>query len=242
MTKVVFMGEKPLAKKCLQYLRRLKDVEILGVCTRKPTKNVWWGEQVVRKYCIAKGIPIIERKKILEFEEVDVIISVLYPFVIEKEILDKAKIAAVNLHQAPLPHYKGCNSVSHAIMNGEKEYGVTLHLMNEELDSGDIIERKMFPINDDITARELYELADKYCFEVFRRNIKNILRGEFRTFKQEKHIKSHIYPRNSLQNKQVDLSWPPEKIYNFVRGLDFPPFEKAYIMVGDKKIYLSTRS
>jgi len=235
------MGEKPLSKKCLQYLINNFRIKIIGVCTREKTTNIWWKKQVLREYCKKNNIPLIKKEKILDIENIDVLISVLYPFIIEKEILNKAKIASVNLHQAPLPHYRGCNSVSHAIINGEKKYGITFHLMSEKLDSGDIIERKMFDINEKITAYELYEKANKVCFDVFKRNIKNVISGKFKTYKQENNIKSHIYPRNSLENKEVNLLWDSKKIYNFVRGLDFPPFESAYIKTEKGKIYLSTK-
>jgi len=239
--RILFMGEKPLGYRCLVLLHDLPNVQVIGVCTRKESK-VWWGEQKVRKFSQEKGIPIITRKAILDLERVDLIVSVLYPFIIEKEILDKAEIAAINLHQAPLPEYRGCNSASHAIINGEPTFGGTLHLMSRELDRGDVIEKRTFPIPDGVTARELYEMNDENCFSMFADNIEKILDNNYIAVPQDPNAPSRVYARDSMADKRVDLNWPFERIWNFTRGCEFPPFEPAYIEQDGRRIYLVTKT
>lgn len=238
---VIFMGEKRLGFDCLKYLYQMENVNILAICTRKET-NVWWGKQYVREFAKKEGIPIVRKRDIPKYDHIDFIMSVLYPFIIEKEIIKKAKIATINLHQAPLPEYKGCNATSHAIINGEKYFGGTLHLMTEDLDSGDIIEKRTFRIDDKLTAKELYELNDTNCLNIFKDHIKKVLDNSFNTSPQDKNIKSYIYTRDSLKNKMIQLDWPMEKIWNFVRGNEFPPFEPAYINYNGRKICLLTKT
>ncbi len=237
---VVFMGEKPLGHRCLKYLSSIEQVKIVAICTRKK-EMVWWGEQHVRQYAKENDIQILKRRDILDIENVDLVISVLYPYIIEDDIIGKASIAAINLHQAPLPEYKGCNSASHAIINGEKRFGGTLHLMTKELDSGSIIEKRMFDIDDSITAKELYEQNDMNCFNIFKDNIRNILANEFSRTPQDKLIKSHLYGRDSLKEKRIELDWPFERIWKFVRGNEFSPFESAFIESNGRRIYLTTK-
>jgi methionyl-tRNA formyltransferase len=242
MKNIVFMGEKPLALKCLKHLLTFNEVNLLGICTRKKTDGVWWGEQVLREYCEQKNIPIIKRKNILKLKQVDIIFSILYPFIIGKEIIDKAEYGAFNLHGGPLPRYKGCNSVSHAIMNDEKIFGPTLHFMSPELDSGDIIEIGHVEITNEMTAKELYDKTSILSFELFKKHLPSILEGKVESTPQDHNAEYFIYARDSLDNKEVDFNWPERKIYNFIRALEFPPFEKAYIIVDNNKIYLSTKT
>ena len=241
MRRVVFLGEKPLGHECLQVLLRRTDVEVVAVATRAPRQEVWWGRQMVRQLAEQRGVPVVRRAELVDFGHVDFLISVLYPFTVEPEILAMAGVAAVNLHQAPLPEYRGCNCASHAILNGERVWGATLHLMSPELDSGPIIEKRCFPIPDDITARELYDANDVNCLEVFRENLDSLLDASFTLTPQSRAAPTRIYARDSLRDKEADVSWPAEKLDRFVRAMDFPPFEPAYLLNGDKKIYLTTR-
>jgi len=176
----------------------------------------------------------------LKLSDVDFIISVLHPRILQKEILDKARIAAVNLHQAPLPEYKGCNSGSHAIMNGDTYFGATLHVMTEDVDDGEIIERRTFAIDDKITAKELYALTNTCCLEIFKDRIGDIINNCFETYPQGIR-RTKTYFRDSLQKREADFNWPSKRLWNFVRALDFPPFEGAYIQCGVNRIYLRTR-
>ena len=240
MRRVVFLGEKPLGHQCLRVLLDRDDVEIVAVATRAPRRDVWWGRQRVRELAEERGVPIVGRTEILALERVDFLVSVLYPFVIEPEILATARVAAVNLHQAPLPEYRGCNGASHAIINGEREWGGTLHLLSAELDRGDIIEKRCFAIAEGVTARELYDVNDANCIEIFRDNIGAILDAGFTATPQDPSAPSRTHARDSLVDKRADPSWPEAKLARFVRGMEFPPFEPAYFLVGERKIYLTT--
>jgi methionyl-tRNA formyltransferase len=240
MKNIIFMGEKPLGLKCLKYLFDIKKSNIIGICTRKKT-NVWWGKQLVRDFAEQNNIPLIKRKEIKNYN-VDIIISVLYPFIIEQEIISLAKQCAINLHQAPLPEYKGCNSASHAIINGENKFGCTLHLIDKELDSGEIIDKRFLDINKNYNAKDLYEKVDKLCFLIFKDNIENILSNNYKSYPQDMKLESKTYERDSLSNKEANLNWSDEKLWNFVRGMEFYPFESAFIQLSkNRKIYLTTK-
>ena len=237
MKNIIFLGRKKLSRDCLKYLYDMPDTNIMGVWTCPTTEKIWWDKRYVREYAEDRGIPIVSLDDILKFDNIDFIISVLCPKIIKQEVLDKAKIAAINIHTGPLPEYGGCYEAAWAIINEDKQFGVTLHLMTEDVDQGDIIEKRYFEISDTITGKELREKTLDYCFEVFKDNIRNILDNNFKVYPQNLKY-NRIYSRDSLSNKEVDLEWPLKKIYNFVRALDFSPFEPAYIKYKNKKIYL----
>ncbi len=242
--KIVFMGEKPFAAKCLEHLLR-KDCEIIGICTRKKTENVWWGKQIIREIAEKNNIPIVGRKEILDLKP-EIILSVLYPFVIEEGILkptryEKASNFSCNLHLAPLPEYKGCNCGSHALMNGDTKYGATLHELTARLDGGRIIDKRYFELELEDTAKTLYEKVCDLGYKIFKDNMKNILSGNVQ-FHESYDDGSKPYPRDSLKNKQIPKIENRKRVYDFVRALDFPPFEPAYFLdKKGKKIYLKAK-
>lgn len=236
--KIIFCGEKILSVKCLDYLRKQYKVKIVGICTRKISK-VWWGKQVLREYAKNNNIRIIKTKSIKQ-NQADLLISVLFPLRINRTTLNKFK-QSINLHQAPLPEFKGCNGASHAIINNVKYFGSTLHVLSEELDNGDIIAKKKFPLKKNITAKELYEYNDKIAFELFKKNIGKVLSNRMKLKKQNIN-KNKANKRNSLNDKEINFSLPKNKIWNKVRGNEFFPFEPCYIKLSKKKkIYLLTK-
>ena len=98
--------------------------------------------------------------------EVDYIISYLCPWIIPKEILECAKIAAINFHPAP-PKYPGIGGYNFAIYNSDTEYGVTCHKMVENVDSGEIIGVYTFPLYGDETVKTLKERTMNTLLDLF---------------------------------------------------------------------------
>ncbi|RCW86931.1 methionyl-tRNA formyltransferase [Halanaerobium sp. DL-01] len=243
MKKIIFMGNKPIGYKCLNILIENSNIEILGVLTKKLSQDVWWDS----KYRVAKlskenNIPILNLDE-LQNMDFDFIFSVQYHKILKREILVLPKHESINLHMAPLPDYRGCNQFTFAIINQEKDFGTTLHIMDEGVDSGDILYEKRFEIDSNIVVGDLYKLTEKKSVELFEENIENIINLDYKPIPQDKLIESrslHYYERKDIYDiKELDLSWSKEKIYRYVRALDFPPFEPPYIKFNKKKIFLT---
>lgn len=181
--------------------------------------------------------------KILNNEDVfklkpDVMLSVNYTRIVPPEIVKKFRV--LNLHSL-LPRFRGRNAVSFAIINARKDnfwqFGATLHAIDEGVDTGEIIKTKYFNIDEKDTAYTLYKKWEKNGFELIKEMLPQILDGNYQTQKHEG--KSYYYDRSSIKNKEIDLSWSPDEIYDRVRAYTFPPFEGPYIKLKDKKIYLN---
>jgi methionyl-tRNA formyltransferase len=224
---VVFCGEKPLAEQCLAALLEMPAVSIPAVCTRGEG-DTWWGRQGVRELARQAGLPVVRRRELLEID-FDILLSVLYPFVIEAPIIGCARRMAVNLHEAPLPRWRGCNAPSHAILAGDTTYGTTLHVLAAQLDAGDILAEDRFGLTGSETARELYRRTGERSLALFRRAFPGLLAGELPPRPQEED-ESFCNGRDSLISlKQIDPHTTPEQLDRRVRALDFLPWEPAYI-------------
>ena len=148
--------------------------EITAVFTHKdnPAENLWF--RSVAELAAEKGIPVyapedpnhpLWRERIRAMKP-DYLFSFYYRQLLGKEILSLPSKGALNLHGSLLPKYRGCAPLNWAIINGEKESGVTLHLMTEKADAGDIVAQKKFTITRDDTAKDVHLKAAKAAAEL----------------------------------------------------------------------------
>lgn len=123
-----------------------------------------------KRICSRKNIKVYQPEKLRENKEIvdilkdinpDVICVVAYGKIIPKEILEIPKYGCVNVHPSLLPQYRGSAPIQWAILNGDKETGVTTMYLDEGMDSGDIILQTKTPIDKDETSGELWDRLSK---------------------------------------------------------------------------------
>ena len=153
-------------------------------------------------------------------EDCDIFISVLYdklippPFIRSKECF--------NFHPGVLPQYRGAGAYSWVLINEDDKTGITLHLIDDGIDSGDIIEIRAFSVNKHKdTADTLYEKGEKLMFEMFRSWFHNLLVGDYEAVPQDES-RAGIYYRKDL-NKIKNLT-------KYIRALTFKDKESAYFI------------
>lgn len=234
-------GARWLGVKCLRLLANMPAIEIKAVCFPKRTKKVWWKDVVDEDEVNRLGYTITPWEE-WENRTFDLVFSVLHDRIFKLSHIANSRYGIINLHTAPLPKYRGSNTFFHAIANGEKEYQVTLHFVDEGIDSGPIIATRSMKIDVLDTGWSLYKKAQRHAFTLFSQNIPSIIAAAQKGIRVASHVQNHrqamYYPRIEL-HKQANLKWSKERLYNFVRALDFPPFEPAHILVKGKKILLT---
>jgi methionyl-tRNA formyltransferase len=149
----------------------------------------------------------------------DLVISVLTDHIFTPDELSICPV--INLHPAPLPTYRGCNSYSHAIINDDRWYSVTLHLVDEHIDTGNIILTRTIPIHTDDTAKTLHDRAQGAALSMFADwwEVDNgIPPGE-----QQDEDDARYYPRSSLEPYRNLAHFPPQHRERIRRALTFPP-------------------
>src|SRR3989344_3008300 len=244
--KVAFMCSRPLGAQCLEYLSKQNNVHIVGVVTTFEEETRWWaGRGTVIKAAKELGIPVVDESEFLK-QEIDVLLLVLSDNIVREPLLSHPKRGCINcLHLAELPRYRGCNSIAHAIMNARDDnywiHGVSMIYMDSGIDTGPIITKRTCAIYENDTGLDLYLRIEEIAFKLFCGMLPKILKSKKRLPSQKQGESKYYYKRNSLANKEVNLSWSEDKIYDFVRALQFPPHEPAYISAGGRKIYLSIK-
>lgn len=236
--RVVVLGEKPQGATWLMYLIDSGLFDIVAGVPRHGLKNVWWGGECFAEILKAHGIPIVTRRELYHIEY-DIIWSLMYGFIIEGELIEKANVG-LNLHESPLPRFRGCNGYSHAILEGETTYGTSFHILHAELDKGELIDQEVFGIDPDEIAKELYVRTMFVSDQLFRRNIPRVAKMDFRTTPLD--TSNHpIRQRSSLMKlKQIseDELCDFPSVYRRTRALDFIPFEPCYFYHNGSKLYV----
>lgn len=239
--RILFCGARTAGYKCLKYLLDKKE-EIAGVLTLDDTKEERWAESVL-ELANSKGLKtfvqedtkdhvFIESIKALNPEA---LFSIYYDKIIPAEILKACKWS-INIHGGKLPEYRGSFSNIWAIINGEKKTACTAHIMEEKLDSGDILGMKEVSISDEETGKSLYFKISDAVVELFKETYMKLKNGKLERNPQPKE--GRYYKRQLPNDGMIDWSWPPKKVHDFIRALNFPPFMPARAIIGERTAYV----
>ena len=178
----------------------------------------------------------INQKKIqstIKNHDFDLGISLNNLRLLDKKTLSLFKYGVLNCHFGDLPHYRGNACPNWAMLNGEKKIGISIHLMDEGVDSGNIIIKKYFPVNKKTAIQEFYNYAEEIVPTLFLRAITNI--------KNSKHGKNpkqilRTYPRNKFDGK-IDWNDTADHISRLIRASG-KPFYGAYTFYNSKKLFV----
>ena len=131
-----------------------------------------------------------------------------------------------NIHFSKLPQYKGMYTSVWPILNGEKATGVTLHRIDDGIDTGDIVDQHEFPIELADTCRDLYFKYNRFGFELFKANISNIIKRRYEVRPQSRYGSSY-YSKTSISyaNIKIDLAKTAFEVHNQIRAFIFPEFQ-----------------
>ena len=166
----------------------------------------------VKEYAVEKNIKVYQPEKLRENKEIvnilkdinpNVICVVAYGKIIPKEILEIPKYGCVNVHPSLLPQYRGSAPIQWAILNGDKETGVTTMYLDEGMDSGDIILQTKTPIDKDETSGELWDRLSKIGAELLVETLEKIENKTAPRIKQPKEFT--LAPM--LEKSQAKIDW-----------------------------------
>lgn len=165
-------------------------------------------------------------------------VSVNNPLLINKETISLYKYGILNAHSGDLPKYKGNASPNWAILKGEKKIGLTIHFMDERLDSGDIVMKNFFKLTDNTTIGDYYRYAEKVYPKMFLRAIQKINNGRVKLKKQPKDPKKTLrtYARNK-QDGKINWNNSAVQIDKLVRASG-DPFYGAFTYFNSKKLFI----
>lgn len=166
----------------------------------------------------------------------DVIISINYLFIIDKEIIDIAKILAFNIHGSLLPRYRGRTPHVWAIINNEIKTGITAHKIEEGCDTGPIISQIELTINNNDTGGDLLDKFNKEYPRLIFETLDKI-KNKVISFEEQNSSMSTFFEKRNPSDGLIIWDWWKERIYNWVRAQSYP-YPGAFSYYENKKIVI----
>ena len=155
----------------------------------------------------------------------DIIFVVAYGQILPKRILNIAKLYPLNIHFSLLPHYRGATPVNTSLLNGDSETGTTLMIMDEKLDSGDILYQKPCPLTDEDNASTLFEKLTNLSIKILEENWQEITKGCKKRIKQSENVTyTKLINKSDLK---LDFSENAQGIFNKIRAFTMEPGVKT---------------
>ena len=244
MLNIVFMGTPDFAKESLKAIYEA-GYNILAVVTN-PDKPKGRGMKLipspVKEYALEKKLKIYQPLKVrnnIEFlDEIknlkpDVICVVAYGKILPKELLDIPRLGCINVHGSLLPQYRGAAPIQWAVLNGDKETGITTMYMDVGMDTGDMVLKEKVEIGENETTGELWDRLSKIGANLLVKTLKQIEEGTAPREKQGENFT--LAPM--LSKEMAKINWDEMdaiKIKNLVRGLN--PIMGAYSNLDGKKV------
>lgn len=198
-------------------------------------------ESAVKKYALEKGIPVLQPEKLKKPEFIEELrsyqadLQVVVAFrMLPVVVWSMPAKGTINLHGSLLPQYRGAAPINHAIINGEKESGVTTFFLKEEIDTGNIIMSDSVAIAADETAGDLHDKLMAVGAKLLVKTVHAIEAGEVTEQPQPQSDDLKHAPKIFKEDCKIDWNNPAQTIYNLIRGLS--PYPTAFTLLKDKTL------
>lgn len=253
--RIVFMGTPEFAVASLDALVST-GCNIVGVITA-PDKPAGRGlklqESAVKKYAVEKNLKVLQPEKLKspqfldELKSLHADLQVVVAFRMLPEVVwNMPATGTINVHASLLPQYRGAAPINWAVINGEKESGVTTFKLKHEIDTGDILLQEKIVIGENETAGELHDQLKELGARVLVKTVEGLASGLLKETPQSEilNVKSETVthaPKIFTETCKIDWSKSVDEVHNLIRGLS--PFPGAFTYLNEKllKIYRSEK-
>lgn len=247
--RIIYMGSPDFAVKPLEALLAAGH-EILTVVTQ-PDRPKGRGGKLqftpVKEAALAHGLSVLQPARINEPEVIaqlaalkpDILVVVAFGQLLKKPLLELAPYGAINIHGSLLPYYRGAAPIHWAIINGEKETGVTIMHMDEGMDTGDMISSMQMPIFDNYNVGDVYEKLAEMGAELLCQTLCDMEAGVSQRTPQN-HAVATYAPLLKKEHEEIDWQRPAQDVHNLIRGMY--PFPVVHAMYQGKRLKIGASS
>ena len=255
LLRIIFMGTPEFAVASLEALVKA-GCNIVGVITA-PDKPGGRGMQLqqsaVKKYAVENNLNVLQPEKLknteflAELKLLNADLQIVVAFRMLPEVVwNMPPMGTVNLHGSLLPQYRGAAPINWAVINGEKETGVTTFKLKHEIDTGDILLQQSFSIGDNETAGEVHDTMKETGAALLVKTVKGLAnetlneRCQSEIINLQSAIFSHA-PKIFTDTCKINFTKSVDEVHNLIRGLS--PFPGAFTEMNEKilKIYRSKK-
>ncbi|MBT0923534.1 methionyl-tRNA formyltransferase [Streptococcus lutetiensis] len=246
MTKLIFMGTPDFAATVLEGLLDDANYDVLSVVTQ-PDRAVGRKKEIkmtpVKEVALAHNLPVYQPEKMSGSDEMaelmtlgaDGIVTAAFGQFLPTKLLDSVDFA-VNVHASLLPKYRGGAPIHYAIINGDKEAGVTIMEMVKKMDAGDMIAKASTPITDEDNVGTMFEKLAVIGCDLLLKTLPDYIAGNIKPEPQDES-KATFSPNITPEEERIDWNKSAREVFNHIRGLY--PWPVAHTLLDGKrfKIY-----
>ena len=241
--KIIYMGTPDFAVEALEALASSRH-EVTAVFTQ-PDKPKGRGKAMqftpVKEVALRENIPVYQPKKVRDPEVIqkirelapDVLVVVAFGQIIPQEILDIAPYGCINVHGSLLPKYRGAAPIQWAVIDGEKESGVTTMQMDAGLDTGDMLHKLSCPITAEDTSASLYNKLAELGPQGLLHTLHLLATGNAKPEVQDESLVSYA-EKLSKEEARVDWTLSAAQLERCIRA--FNPWPMSYIVIDDQPV------
>ena len=226
MLKIGYFADGPWSHKALDLLLADPQLEVIFICARYSNPDLYLKEragEIGIDYHETKNVNDEDFSKKIKAHQCDIFISMSFDQILKKKLYSQPRLGTINCHAGKLPMYRGRNVLNWVLINDEKEFGITVHYIDDGVDTGDILLQQTYPIDDQDDYGTLLKKAHHECATVLYEAIKLIKTGKSKRVTQ-KSIKTcgMICSQRKPGDEMIDWNWTSREVFNFVRALTYP--------------------
>lgn len=241
--RIIFLGTPDFAVASLDILFK-NNFDIVSVVTApdKPSgRGLKMHESAVKKYAVGNGLKVLQPDKlknsefIHQIKELKADLQVVVAFRMLPEVVwNMPPLGTINLHASLLPQYRGSAPINWAIINGEKETGVTTFKLQHEIDTGNIIDQKKIRIEEDDTAGKLHDKLMPAGAQLILKTVQRITDNDYKLLPQSGTNIIKAAPKIFKEDCRINWNKNVDQVYDLIRGLS--PYPAAWTILNGKQL------
>lgn len=226
MKKVGYFADGPWAHRALDLLVARNDLKIVFICGRYDKTD-----DLLKLMAFKRKIPFLSHPSVNSSEFIsqiqtyscDLFVSMSFNQIFRKQLIEIPTLGTINCHAGKLPFYRGRNVLNWVLINDEREFGVTVHFVDEGVDTGDIIRQECFPISDTDTYGTILERAYDACAALLNQSISDLFnKAVLRKRQDDIHPLGLYCTARGVGDEKLNWNQPSRQVFNFVRAISFP--------------------
>ncbi len=224
--KIGYFADGPWSHSALERIRRRGVAQVAFICVRANSTD-----EVLPRLAAEMGVPCFKHPDVNSQEFLatigpfacDIHVSMSFDQIFRRPMLEDAPGGVINCHAGKLPFYRGRNILNWALINGEKEFGITVHHVDAGIDTGDIILQRVYPIAEDDTYATLLERSFTGCAEALDEALALLAKGEAPRIRQNSiHPVGSYCGRRGEGDERIDWRQTSQDLHNFIRAVCHP--------------------
>ena len=240
--RIGYFADGPWSHRALELLVADPDLDVSFICARFVNPDQYLRDRAVElgiEFYISKNVNSDIFLNKIGTHKCDIFVSMSFDQILRERFYSFPSLGTINCHAGKLPYYRGRNILNWALINDEKEFGITVHYIDDGVDTGDIVLQRIYPISDSDDYGSLLARAYAECPLVLYDAIQLIKSGKSSRLPQESiHPLGSIFSQRKQGDEIIEWNWTSREVFNFVRALSHPG-PLAQTKLNDIKVYIA---